>query len=136
MTKETRKCVVCGKKFTPKVANQLTCSDKCKKINKAKHDKVRKAKLCKEKKPVAPAVKKVACAKGGKKPVAKAVSGKAVEKIVLPKKPTAKKLPKNPNVDTIISVKNGNPFKVFFLATLVRERAKREILKNGLMYQK
>lgn len=153
MKKETRKCVVCGKKFTPKVANQLTCSDKCKKINKAKHDKARKSRVSKPTKDAPTSVKKTACpapvkkgdefkangkkfvcVKGGKKPVAKAVSGKAVEKIALPKKPTVKKLPKNPKVDTLITVKNGNPFKVFFLATLVREKAKREILTKGLVY--
>lgn len=153
MKKETRKCVVCGKKFVPKVANQLTCSDKCKKINKAKHDKARKSRIRKSVKDTLAAAKKIACpapvkkgdkfkangkkfvcVKGGKKPVAKVVKGKAVEKIALPKKPTVKKLPKNPKIDTLITVKNGNPFKVFFLATLIREKAKREILTKGLVY--
>lgn len=138
-------CVICGKLFRPKVANQLTCSEKCKKINKANRDKARKAKLRKEKKSVPAPIKKgdkfkangkkLVCVKGGKKPVAKVVKGKAVEKIVLPKKPTVKSLPKNPKIDTIISVKGGNPFKVFFLATMIRERAKREILQKGLIYK-
>lgn len=146
-------CVICGKLFRPKVANQLTCSEKCKKINKANRDKARKARIRKSVKDSLAAAKKIACpapvkkgdkfkangkkfvcVKGGKKPVAKVVKGKAVEKIVLPKKPTVKKLPKNPKIDTLITVKNGNPFKVFFLATLIREKAKREILTKGLVY--
>lgn len=125
----TRKCVICGKKFTPKTANASVCSDKCRKENKAKHDKARHAAKTVAK-PVA------------KKPVTKAVKGEAVEKIVLPKKPMAKKVEKkvekkkpNTKINTIISVKNGNPFKVFVLATLVRERAIRDIVKGGLLFK-
>lgn len=121
----TRKCVICGKKFTPKTANASVCSDKCRKANKAKRDKARNA-AKKVAKPVA------------KKPVAKAVKGKAFEKIVLPKKPTNKKVAAkklNTKIDTIISVKNGNPFKVFFLASMIRNRAMREIVKGGLLFK-
>jgi len=116
MKKITRKCAVCGKKFTPKSANAAYCSEKCYKVAKAKKDKARKAKA-----------KKV-------------VKGKAVEKIVLPKKPLVKKVEKkvepkkNTKVDTIITVKGGNPFKVFFLATMIRERALSDIVKNGHLY--
>lgn len=126
---EMRKCVICGKKFAPKTANASVCSDMCRKALKAKHDKARKA---------AKKVAKVA----PKKPVVKAVKGKAVEKIVLPKKPTDKKVvekkveTKKPNtkINTIISVKNGNPFKVFVLATLIRDRAINEIVKGGHLF--
>jgi predicted nucleic acid-binding Zn ribbon protein len=39
--KETRICAVCGKKFTPKVANAKVCSEECRKAWKAKRDKKR-----------------------------------------------------------------------------------------------
>ena len=113
-------CPICGKKFVKRAVNQKYCCIKCKySAASAERIKLKKGDQFKAN------GKKFVCVKGGKKPVAKVVKGKAVEKIVLPK---------NPKIDTIISVKNGNPFKVFFLATLIRERAKREILKNGLMY--
>ena len=111
-----RKCAICGKKFTPKSANTLYCSKKCYKIGKAAKNKASKA---------------------AKKAVAKKPC-KCVEKISLAKKPTNKKVATkklNTKIDTIISVKNGNPFKVFFLATMVRDRAMREIVKGGLLFK-
>lgn len=99
---EMRKCVICGKKFTPKTANASVCGDKCRKALKAKHDKARKA----------------------KKPVA--VKGKAVEKIALPKKEakkpvtkvaqkkTVKKVEKRP--EAAIRICGDNPFKIAVLA--------------------
>lgn len=119
MKKEVRKCAVCGKKFTAKTANAQYCGVKCSKAAKAKRDAARKAA-----KKTVKAMPKVE----PKKHVLK-------EKVVLPKKPVAKKVAKKgvakkPNVDTIITVKNGNPFKVFVLATMVRERALKEILDS------
>ena len=112
----TRKCVICGKKFTPKTANASVCSDKCRKALKAKRDKARKA------------AKKVAKT-APKKPVVKAVKGKAVEKITLPKKPVVTKVAKP---TTIVTVKSGgDPYKVLFLASIIRDRAMREIVKRG-----
>ena len=110
---EARKCVICGKKFTPKTANATVCSEKCRKENKAKRDKARKAK--------AKSAPKANC----------------VEKITLPKKPVVKKSEapkKNTKVDTIITVKSGNPFKVAVLALLVLGRAMDEIVNNKKVY--
>lgn len=82
MKKEIRKCAVCGKKFTPKVANALTCSKKCYKVRKAVADKARKAKKP-EDLPVSRSVKEVKkVAKVEKKP---AVKKTVKETIVLPK---------------------------------------------------
>jgi predicted nucleic acid-binding Zn ribbon protein len=102
---EMRKCVICGKKFTPKTANASVCGDKCRKALKAKHDKARKAK--KAKKPVK-------------------VEGKAVEKIALPKKdvkkPIKKIAPKKPvkkvekRPEAAIRICGDNPFKIAVLA--------------------
>lgn len=132
MKKEVRKCAVCGKKFTPKTANALVCSDKCYKARKAELDKKRKSakKVEKvEKKAEKPAVKKVA-----KKPL----KAKAVEKITLPKKEPAKsakktsgapKLPKGCN--TFVSIKAGDEFKVVTLALYVAFQALGRLIKNG-----
>lgn len=82
------------------------------------------------------AVKKVA--KPTKKVVLKekiVLPKKAVKKVAVTKKIEAKKpVVQKPNPDTIVTVKNGNPFKVFFLATLIRDRAKAEIIKGGKVY--
>lgn len=118
---ETRKCVVCGKKFSPKTANASVCSDKCRKAHDAERCRARRE---------------------AKKSAKSASKHTLVEKVVLPKKPVAaKKCDKKcakPNraVDTIVSVQNGNPFKVFLLATLICERALREIMKSGLVHAK
>lgn len=114
-------CVVCGKLFRPKVANQLTCSDKCKKINKANRDKERKAKLRKAAKSVPAPVKKgdkfkangkkFVCVKGGKKPVAK----KITEKVPLPQPPMKKP-------DVIVLVHGNDPYKKFALALQIAIR--------------
>lgn len=76
MKKEKRKCVVCGKKFTPKTANAKYCSEKCYKKQKAILDKSRKEKA-KVNKPLVKCEKKVA-----------KVESKEVVK--LPKKPAVK----------------------------------------------
>ena len=107
---EARKCVICGKKFTPKTANASVCSEKCRKANKAKHDAARKAKA---------------------KPASKA---KCVQKIALPKKPIVMKheAPKaNIHSETVMSVKNGDPFKVAALSLLILGKAMNEIIKSN-----
>ena len=63
---ETRKCEVCGKKFTPNAANQRYCSAKCKSAMKRKVEQEKRE---------------------AKKNGVKAVVN---EKVVLPKKPTNK----------------------------------------------
>lgn len=73
MKKEMRKCAVCGKKFTPKSANAVYCSDKCYKAAKAARDKARKH------------TKKVA-----EKPAKKVVKGKCVAKFNLAAKKPVK----------------------------------------------
>lgn len=123
---ETRKCVMCGKKFTPKSVNSSVCGDKCRKALRAKHDHERKAN-----------------AKASvKKPVAK-VAGKATEKIVLPKKssvvkkPVAKvaqKKPVDPKFDTMISVKSNNPFKLAVLSFMMFLRAISECENKTKMF--
>lgn len=123
---ETRKCVMCGKKFTPKSVNASVCGDKCRKALRAKHDHERKAKA------------------SVKKPVAK-VAGKATEKIVLPKKssvvkkPVAKVAQKqnkqiDPKFDTMISVKGNNPFKLAAISFMVFLRAISECENKTKMF--
>lgn len=108
-----RKCVICGKKFTPKTANAIACSDKCRKANKRRVEKLREAKVAKTK---------------AKKPVLK-------EKIVLPKKP-AKPVVKKPtkedinNLDTFISVRSKNPFKLAVLSAIICANAIAECLNT------
>lgn len=99
---EMRKCVICGKKFTPKTANASVCGDKCRKALKAKRNKTYKA----------------------KKPAK--IEGKAIEKIALPKKaikkPVKKVMPKKPVKkvekcpEAAIRICGDNPFKIAVLA--------------------
>lgn len=111
-----RKCVICGKKFTPKTANAVVCSDKCRKANKRRVEKLRKAKVAKAK---------------AKKPVLK-------EKIVLPKKPVAKKTAKVEarKFDTIISVSSKNPFKLAVLSAIICANALTECLSGDKIFAK
>lgn len=117
-TKKTKKikCAVCGKEFSPKAANSIYCSKECYKKGKAARERVRKQ-------------------KSGKKPMLKEKIVIGKKSAVPAKKPVGKKVAnKKENFDTIVSVKNGNPFKVFVLATLVRNRALAEIIKNRKIY--
>ena len=96
---ETRKCEVCGKKFTPKAANQRYCSAKCKTVMKRKvEQEKREAK------------------KNGVKAVVK-------EKVVLPKNPTNKSeapKPKKPVADkTTVEIRPCDPYKAIALAFIV-----------------
>jgi predicted nucleic acid-binding Zn ribbon protein len=125
MNKTMRKCVVCGKKFTPKSANAITCSEKCYKARKAANDKARKAAKKtavkteakpevkkEEKKPVA---KKVA-----KKTCPKAIKGKATEKIKLPN-----------GCDTVVRVEGKDDFKVVALAFAIAMSALGRIISGN-----
>ena len=42
MKPKEKNCVICEKKFKPKVANSLCCSDKCRSTRDAKYEKSRK----------------------------------------------------------------------------------------------
>ena len=105
---EARKCEVCGKKFTPKAANQRYCSAKCKTVMKRKiEQEKREAK------------------KNGVKAVVK-------EKVVLPKKPTNKSdapKPKNPVADkTTVEIRPCDPYKAIALAFIVMMIEARKII--------
>ena len=105
---EARKCEVCGKKFTPKAANQRYCSTKCKTVMKRKvEQEKREAK------------------KNGVKAVVK-------EKVVLPKKPTNKSeapKPKKPVADkTTVEIRPCDPYKAIALAFIVMMIEARKII--------
>ena len=105
---EARKCEVCGKKFTPKAANQRYCSSKCKTVMKRKvEQEKREAK------------------KNGVKAVVK-------EKVVLPKKPTNKSeapKPKKPVADkTTVEIRPCDPYKTIALAFIVMMIEARKII--------
>ena len=96
---EARKCEVCGKKFTPKVANQRYCSAECKAAMKRKVEQEKRV-----------------AKKNGVKAVVK-------EKVVLPKKPTNKSeapKPKKPVADkTTVEIRPCDPYKAIALAFIV-----------------
>ena len=105
---ETRKCEVCGKKFTPKVANQRYCSAKCKTAMKRKvEQEKREAK------------------KNGVKAVVK-------ENIVLPKKPTNKaEAPKQKKPvahKATVEIRSCDPYKNIVLAFIVMMTEARKII--------
>lgn len=105
---ETRKCEVCGKKFTPNTANQRYCSAKCKAAMKRKvEQEKREAK------------------KNGVKAVVK-------EKVVLPKKPTNKveaPKPKKPVADkATVEIRSCDPYKNIVLAFIVMMTEARKII--------
>lgn len=118
-----RKCVICGKKFTPKTANAVVCSDKCRKANKRRVEKLRKAKSEKPK---------------VKKPETDKKKVPLKEKIVLPKKPVAKKTAKVEarKFDTIISVSSKNPFKLAVLSAIICANALTECLSGDKIFAK
>ena len=96
---ETRKCEVCGKKFTPKAVNQRYCSAKCKAAMKRKAEQEKRE-----------------AKKNGVKAVVK-------EKVVLPKKPTNKAeapKPKKPVAGkTTVEIRPCDPYKAIALAFIV-----------------
>lgn len=134
MNKTMRKCVVCGKKFAPKSANAITCSEKCYKARKAANDKARKAtkkavvkteekpEVKKEaKKPaLKKEVKKVSVKKVEKKSCPKSIKGKATEKIKLPN-----------GCDTVVRVEGKDDFKVVALAFAIAMSALGRIISGN-----
>lgn len=124
MNKTMRKCVVCGKKFAPKSANAITCSEKCYKTRKAANDKARKvAKKAAVKIEPKPEVKKEAkkaiVKKAEKKSYPKAIKGKATEKIKLPS-----------GCDTIVRIEGKDVFKVVALAFAIAMSALGRIISS------
>ena len=105
---ESRKCEVCGKKFTPKAANQRYCSAKCKTVMKRKVEQEKRA-----------------AKKDGVKAVVK-------EKVVLPKKPTNKSeapKPKKPVADkATVEIRSCDPYKNIVLAFIVMMTEARKII--------
>ena len=99
---ETRKCEVCGKKFTPKAANQRYCSAKCKTAMKRKIERAKREADANRKNGVTAVVK---------------------EKVVLPKKPTNKAeapKPKKPVADkATVEIRPCDPYKAIALAFIV-----------------
>lgn len=133
MKKEMRKCAVCGKKFTPKTANAVTCGEKCYKVRKAKLDKARKAKKVEAKpeakKPVkAKAVEKIAlpAPKKASKPakVVKPAKGKAC-KCKCDKKGKTKK------PSTVVNITGSNPFEVITIAFYIAVKTLDGLIKDG-----
>lgn len=103
MSKKIEKstCPICGKKFVKKVNNQVYCCIKCKKVAK----------------------KNAAKAKNENK-TEKQVARKIVENVKLTK-PVEKKFP-----DTAIIVKGNDPFKIFAIASIIRDKAMAKILSK------
>ena len=105
---EARKCEVCGKKFTPKAANQRYCSSKCKAAMKRKVEQEKRE---------------------AKKNGVKAVVN---EKVVLPKKPTNKSeapKQKKPVADkTTVEIRSCDPYKNIVLAFIVMMAEARKII--------
>ena len=113
---ETRKCEVCGKKFTPKAVNQRYCSAKCKTVMKRKvEQEKREAK------------------KNGVKAVVK-------EKVVLPKKPTKKvEAPKQkkPVADkTTVEIHPLDAYKTIALAFIVMMTEAHKIIAASVKHAK
>ena len=113
---ETRKCEVCGKKFTPKVANQRYCSSKCKTVMKRKVEQEKRM---------------------AKKNGVKAVVN---EKVVLPKKPTNKSeapKPKKPVADkTTVEIRSCDPYKNIVLAFIVMMTEAHKIIAASVKHTK
>ena len=113
---EARKCEVCGKKFTPKAANQRYCSAKCKTAMKRKvEQEKREAK------------------KNGVTAVVK-------EKVVLPKKPTNKAeapKPKKPVADKkTVEIHPLDPYKTIAFAFIVMMTEAHKIIAASVKHAK
>ena len=113
---ETRKCEVCGKKFTPNAANQRYCSAKCKSAMKRKVEQEKRE---------------------AKKNGVKAVVN---EKVVLPKKPTNKAeapKPKKPVADkTIVEIRPCDPYKAIAIAFIVMMTEAHKIIAASVQHAK
>jgi hypothetical protein len=112
---------MCGKKFAPKSANAITCSEKCYKARKAANDKARKAtKKAAVKTEEKPEVKKEAKKPVAKKSCPKAIKGKATEKIKLPN-----------GCDTVVRVEGKDDFKVVALSLAIALSALGRIISGN-----
>ena len=113
---ETRKCEVCGKKFTPNAVNQRYCSAKCKAAMKRKVEQGKRE---------------------AKKNGVKAVVN---EKVVLPKKPTNKSeapKPKKPVADkTTVEIRPCDPYKAIALAFIVMMTEAHKIIAASVKHAK
>ena len=113
---EARKCEVCGKKFTPKAANQRYCSAKCKTAMKRKVEQEKRV-----------------AKKNGVKAVVK-------ERVVLPKKPTNKSeapKPKKPVADkTTVEIRPCDPYKAIALAFIVMMTEAHKIIAASVKHAK
>ena len=113
---ETRKCEVCGKKFTPKAANQRYCSAKCKTAMKRKVEQEKRV-----------------AKKNGVKAVVK-------EKVVLSEKPTKKveaPKPKKPVADkATVEIRSCDPYKNIVLAFIVMMTEARKIIAASTKHAK
>ena len=113
---ETRKCEVCGKKFTPNAANQRYCSAKCKTVMKRKVEQEKRV-----------------AKKNGVKAVVK-------ERVVLPKKPTNKSeapKPKKPVADkTTVEIRPCDPYKAIALAFIVMMTEAHKIIAASVKHAK
>ena len=116
---ETRKCEVCGKKFTPKTANQRYCSAKCKTVMKRKIERAKREADANRKNGVTAVVK---------------------EKVVLPKKPTNKdeaSKPKKPVADkTTVEIRPCDPYKAIALAFIVMMTEAHKIIAASVKHTK
>ena len=111
---EARICAVCGKKFTPKTANQRYCSAKCKTAMKRKIERAKREADANRKNGVTAVVK---------------------EKVVLPKKPTNKSedpKPKKPGAGkTTVEIRPCDPLKAIALAFIVMMMEARKIISES-----
>lgn len=119
-------CPVCGKKFVKRAVNQKYCCIKCKRQAARKAAKsvpapVKKGDWFKAN------GKKFVCVKGGKKPVAKVVKGKAVEKIRLPKPPTVKEV--KPEVVQVVCKHTIHPGDIIVWSGFTPERIMKYALR-------
>ena len=116
---ETRKCEVCGKKFTPNAANQRYCSAKCKAAMKRKIERAKREADANRKNGVTAVVK---------------------EKVVLPKKPTNKTespKPKKPVADkATVEIRSCDPYKNIVLAFIVMMTEARKIISASVKHAK
>jgi hypothetical protein len=124
-----RKCIVCGKKFAPKSANAITCSEKCYKVRKAANDKARNAaKKVATKTEVKAEVKKEV-KKEAKKPVAKKIAKKICPKVIKGKATEKIKLPSG--CDTVVRIEGKDDFKIVALAFTIAMSALGRIISGN-----
>ena len=114
---EARICAVCGKKFTPKTANQRYCSAKCKTVMKRKIERAKREADANRKNGVTAVVK---------------------ERVVLPKKPTNKseapKQKKPVAKKATVEIRSCDTYKNIVLAFIVRMIEARKIISASVKH--